>query len=69
MPPRLLHSRAGLCQIFKAALDLRAVYADIGESKVVEPVQDGARSACSKSPPSSASSSLAPTPPFWYPKH
>jgi hypothetical protein len=42
MPARLLHSRAGLRQIFEAAIDLRAVYADILELAVVEPVQSGA---------------------------
>jgi hypothetical protein len=41
MPSRLLHSRAGLRQVFKAALDLFAAYAEIPELAVVEPVQDG----------------------------
>jgi hypothetical protein len=44
MPPRLLHSRAGLRQIFKAALDLPAAHTEIRELSVVEPVQHGARS-------------------------
>jgi hypothetical protein len=43
MPPRLLHSRAGLCQFFEPALDLGAGYREIVELPVVEPVQGDAR--------------------------
>jgi len=43
MPPRLLHSRAGLRQFFEPALDLGAGYREIVELAVVEPVQGDAR--------------------------
>ncbi|WOH66655.1 hypothetical protein RX331_02335 [Bradyrhizobium sp. BWA-3-5] len=38
----MLHSRAGLRQIFKIALDLRAAYAEIRKRAVVELVKGGA---------------------------
>jgi hypothetical protein len=39
VPTGLLHSRAGLRQLFEAAVDLRAVHADILEMAVVKLAQ------------------------------